>query len=139
MKLLFEEYSSTLLQAFICVGIVCFILGTFLNNLMYSNSKVISYELSPINLNNDYLVTKIDQFEVKDSLIQVNEEFEFKKYISAYNSLGEDISSYVTLLKTPDTSKIGTQKLTYILRYNGQTLMLDSKLIVVNESKEIKS
>lgn len=139
MKLLFEEYSSALLQSFICVGIISFLIGTFLSSILNSNNQILSHELSLVNLNSDYLVTKMDKFEVKDSLIQLNEEFDYTKYVSAYNSLGDDISSYVTLLKEPDTSILGNQKLTYLLRYNGEIYAIDSKLVIVNEDKEVKS
>lgn len=139
MKLLFEEYSSTLLQAFICVGVLSFFIGAFLGNMLNSNNQILQGELSLVSLNDNYLVTRIDKFEVKDSLIQVNEKFDYKKYVTAYNSLGDDISSYVTLLKEPETNVVGKQKLTYLLRYNGQTYALDSKLIVVNEDAEVRS
>lgn len=139
MKMLFEEYSSTLLQAFICVGILSFFVGIFLSNILNSSNQILSNELSLISLNSDYLETKMDKFEVKDSLVQLNEKFDYRKYVTAYNSLGDDISSYVTLLKEPDTNIVGNQKLTYLLRYNGQTYAIDSKLIVVDEEKEVRS
>lgn len=139
MRMLFEEYSSTLLQAFICVGILSFFIGTFIGNLLNSNNQIIQNELSSVDLHDDYLVTSVAQFEVKDSLIQLNDKFDYKKYVSAINSLGDDISSYVTLLKEPNTGEIGDQKLTYLLRYNGQTYAIDSKLVIVNEKQEVRS
>lgn len=139
MKILFDEYSSTLLQALVCVGVLCFFIGTFLSNVLSSNNRLLQNEISLVYLGNEYTATSIEKFEVKDSLIKVNEEFDYTKYVSAYNSLGDDISSYVTLSNNPDTSEVGTKKLTYLLRYNGQTLAIDSKLEVVDEKQEVRS
>lgn len=99
MKMLFEEYSSTLLQAFICVGILSFFVGIFLSNILNSSNQILSNELSLISLNSDYLVTKMDKFEVKDSLVQLNEKFDYRKYVTAYNSKQNIHLKYINILR----------------------------------------
>lgn len=58
-------------------------------------------------------------------------EFDYMQYVRASNSKGEDIKEYVNLLYFPNIDKKGEYELIYLLRYNGETMAIKSKLYVM--------
>lgn len=138
MKLLFDEYSSAIFEALVCIFVYVFFVYIFLNGVLNTNVEYIGKVISPIDIYTDNELTHINEFKVRDILIDVNEKINYRDYISASNTRNEDISSYVSILNMPDISKEGEYELSYLLRYNGETKAIKAKLIIIDKDKEIK-
>ncbi len=140
MRLLFDEYGDTIFQAVVSIIIYSIFISFFLTKLLGMNVSYIKEEVNIPELSGVTSKVKVNEFRVKDGLIKVNEKFNYEDRAYASNSLNEDISSYITLddYANIDTSKPGEKDVTYILRYNGQTLAKKAKLIIVDE-KEVES
>lgn len=137
MKLLFDEYFDILYEALISLFIILSVVFILSKNVAFINTKYLSKVINPITITDRENIETIEEFSVSDAVIKINEDFEYQKYIKAINKNGEDISSYVTLLNSPDTSKEAVEDLIYLLRYNGQTIAIKSKLIITNKGDVI--
>ena len=139
MKSLYEEYGEVLLQAFISSIIFSLFISFFLTALLNTNVGFIKEEFSPLQLSLDADIVSIKEFGVYDALIKVNEEYDYKDKVWAFNSNDEDIKSYISILNYSDldTSVEGEKELTYVLRYNGETRAIKGKLVIVDETEEL--
>lgn len=139
MKSLYEEYGEVLLQAFISSIIFSLFISFFLTALLNTNVGFIKEELSPLQLSLDADIVSIKEFGVYDALIKVNEEYDYKDKVWAFNSNDEDIKSYISILNYSDldTSVEGEKELTYVLRYNGEVRAVKGKLVIVDEKEEL--
>ena len=139
MKSLYEEYGEVLLQAFISSIIFSLFISFFLTALLNTNVGFIKEEFSPLQLSLDADIVSIKEFGVYDALIKVNEEYDYKDKVWAFNSNGEDIKSYISILNYSDldTSVEGEKELTYVLRYNGEVRAVKGKLVIVDEKEEL--
>lgn len=139
MRLLFEEYADALYEVLVCVIVVVFIILGTTKEILNINANYLESQTEGIVLNNEYVGVGIKEFSVKDQLIFVKKKFNVTKEVSAKNTRGEDIRTYVSVLENVDTSKAGEYELTYVLRYNGQFQAIKAKLIIVDEKKEVIS
>lgn len=139
MKSLYEEYGEVLLQAFISSIIFSLFISFFLTALLNTNVGFIKEEFSPLQLSLDADIVSIKEFGVYDALIKVNEEYDYKDKVWAFNSNDEDIKSYISILNYSDldTSVEGEKELTYVLRYNGEVRAVKGKLVIVDEKEEL--
>ena len=92
--------------------------------------------LKPIYIESEISPVAIASFNGKDLLVQINEKLEYKDRVEAYNSKGEDIKDYITVIGF-DSSEVGEKKITYQLNYNGETKAIKAKLIVVDEREKV--
>lgn len=139
MKSLYEEYGEVLLQAFISSIIFSLFISFFLTALLNTNVGFIKEEFSPLQLSLDADIVSIKEFGVYDALIKVNEEYDYKDKVWAFNSNDEDIKSYISILNYSDldTSVEDEKELTYVLRYNGEVRAVKGKLVIVDEKEEL--
>lgn len=138
MRLLFSEYADTIFEALVSVLVYTFVVYSFLTSLINTNSTYIEKVISPIDIYVENNPVSIEKFEVKDCLIDVSDDYSYLDYVEAFNSRGEDIKMYVTVLNLPDLKKEGEYELTYTVRYNGESKAINAKLIIVDKQKELK-
>ncbi len=141
MRTLFNEYADALLQALISIGICSIFIGIFLSELMGINIKIIKEEVKPPYINSEISNVTIKSFSAKDILINVGQEVKYEDRVEAFNSNDEDIKDYIRPLNLEgiDLSKPGTNEITYILNYNGESKAIKAKLIIVQEREVISS
>lgn len=137
MRLLFDEYASAIFEAFVSVFIYIFVVYGFMYGVLNTNIDYIKEVNSPVGIYVDNTPIGIKEFSVKDILIDISDNLNYMEYVSATNTRGEDISSYITILNLPDLNKEGEHELTYVLRYNGYSRAIKAKLIIVDKQKEI--
>lgn len=131
MKILFDEYGNTIINALISIFALFMIVIPFVDSALSINAKNLEGIInSPLlNLNRD--VVLINSFEVDDCLIRVNEKFDYAQCVRATNTKGENIRSYVSLKDMPNIDKAGVYELIYLLRYNGETRAIKANLYVM--------
>lgn len=139
MKLLFDEYAGAIYEAFISAFIYVFVVYVFLNSVLNINVEYIKGVTKPIDIYVDNTPVEIAKFSAKDILIYINDNFNYLEYVEAFNTNGEDIKTYVTIIDLPDLKKEGEYEVTYSLRYNGYTKAIKAKLIIVDKQKEMKT
>lgn len=137
MKLLFEEYSGVIYEAIVSTFIYVFLVYSFLNTLLVTNTSYLQNVMTPAKTSSNHQPISIRTFEVNNALIDLDDEFDYQKYVKATDLRNEDISMYVTLLNKPDLEKVGKQELTYILRYNGEKRAIKANLIIVDKESEL--
>ncbi len=101
--------------------------------------SIVKDDLTAPELSSIVSPVNIKQFEVKDVLINVGEEFCLKDNVLALNTNDEDITSYVTIKEEVDFSKVLDNEVTYILRYNGVSKAIKGRLIIVDEKEVVDS
>ncbi len=139
MRLLFDEYGDTILTVLVGSIIFSLLISFFLNSLLNINMSIVKDDLTAPELSSIVSPVNIKQFEVKDVLINVGEEFCLKDNVLALNTNDEDITSYVTIKEEVDFSKVLDNEVTYILRYNGVSKAIKGRLIIVDEKEVIDS
>ncbi|MDO4500329.1 MAG: hypothetical protein Q4B60_03530 [Erysipelotrichaceae bacterium] len=136
MKHLFDEYADALIAITVGFLILSSFLSAFLLNLLNTNIDSINMCSRVPTLIEDYETVSIDEnrFVVKDAVIDLNEAFNYQEHVSAFNSIGEDISDFVILnTRNIDTSNEGEMDLRYTLYYNGEEYSSSAKLYVVDQ------
>ena len=138
MKALFEEYGEILLHAFISSIIFSSFISFFLVTLLDTNVNLLKEDFKILELNFDTNPVTIKDFGAYDSVVGINEEFNYMDNVWAFNTNGEDIKSYVSVLNynALDISEEGEKDITYILRYNGESKAIKAKLIVIDRSEK---
>ncbi len=139
MRLLFDEYGDTILTVLVGSIIFSLLISFFLNSLLNINMSIVKDDLIAPELSSIVSPVNIKQFEVKDVLINVGEEFCLKDNVLALNTNDEDITSYVTIKEDVDFSKVLDNEVTYILRYNGVSKAIKGRLIIVDEKEVVDS
>ncbi len=139
MRLLFDEYGDTILTVLVGSIIFSLLISFFLNSLLNINMSIVKDDLTAPELSSIVSPVNIKQFEVKDVLINVGEEFCLKDNVLALNTNDEDITSYVTIKEDIDFSKVLDNEVTYILRYNGVSKAIKGRLIIVDEKEVVDS
>ncbi len=139
MRLLFDEYGDTILTVLVGSIIFSLLISFFLNSLLNINMSIVKDDLIAPELSSMVSPVNIKQFEVKDVLINVGEEFCLKDNVLALNTNDEDITSYVTIKEDVDFSKVLDNEVTYILRYNGVSKAIKGRLIIVDEKEVVDS
>lgn len=139
MRLLFDEYGDTILTVLVGSIIFSLLISFFLNSLLNINMSIVKDDLTAPELSSMVSPVNIKQFEVKDVLINVGEEFCLKDNVLALNTNDEDITSYVTIKEEVDFSKVLDNEVTYILRYNGVSKAIKGRLIIVDEKEVVDS
>lgn len=130
MRLLFEEYGRAIIATVTC-SIILSIFLFFLFVVIYPNSvEAIELNVNDIKTVDDKIPVSIGEFIVNDAVIKQGDSFDYQKRIYATNTKGEDISTYVSLMNVVDTSSAGEKQANYILRYNGQTMIGNTRVIV---------
>lgn len=131
MKILFDEYGDTLLNAIISLISLMIVVVPSFNHIITTNVDSLKPIISSSDINAERQIITIANFEVDDSVIMLGNEFDYMQYVRASNSKGEDIKEYVNLLYFPNIDKKGEYELIYLLRYNGETMAIKSKLYVM--------
>lgn len=131
MKILFDEYGDTLLNAIISLISLMIVVVPSFNHIITTNVDSLKPIISSPDINAERQIITIANFEVDDSVIMLGNEFDYMQYVRASNSKGEDIKEYVNLLYFPNIDKKGEYELIYLLRYNGETMAIKSKLYVM--------
>lgn len=139
MRLLFDEYGDTILTVLVGSIIFSLLISFFLNSLLNINMSIVKDDLTAPELSSIVSPVNIKQFEVKDVLINIGEEFCLKDNVLALNTNDEDITSYVTIKEDIDFSKVLDNEVTYILRYNGVSKAIKGRLIIVDEKEVVDS
>lgn len=139
MRLLFDEYGESILTALIGAIILSLLFSFFLTNLLSINMSIVSKDIKAPELSSSIYPLDIKEFNVEDVLINVGEEFDLKKNVTALNDNNEDISSFVTIKEDVDFSKVNDNEVTYLLRYNGKTRTIKGRLIIVDEKEMMES
>ncbi len=139
MRLLFDEYGDTILTVLVGSIIFSLLISFFLNSLLNINMSIVKDDLIAPELSSIVSPVNIKQFEVKDVLINIGEEFCLKDNVLALNTNDEDITSYVTIKEEVDFSKVLDNEVTYILRYNGVSKAIKGRLIIVDEKEVVDS
>lgn len=139
MRLLFDEYGESILTALIGAIILSLLFSFFLTNLLSINMSIVSKDIKAPELSSSIYPLDIKEFNVEDVLINVGEEFDLKKNVTALNDNNEDISSFVTIKEDVDFSKVNDNEVTYLLRYNGKTRAVKGRLIIVDEKEMMES
>lgn len=139
MRLLFDEYGESILTALIGAIILSLLFSFFLTNLLSINMSIVSKDIKAPELSSSIYPLDIKEFNVEDVLINVGEEFDLKKNVTALNDNNEDISSFVTIKEDVDFSKANDNEVTYLLRYNGKTRAIKGRLIIVDEKEMMES
>ncbi len=139
MRLLFDEYGDTILTVLVGSIIFSLLISFFLNSLLNINMSIVKDDLTAPELSSIVSPVNIKQFEVKDVLINIGEEFCLKDNVLALNTNDEDITSYVTIKEDVDFSKVLDNEVTYILRYNGVSKAIKGRLIIVDEKEVVDS
>lgn len=139
MRLLFDEYGDTILTVLVGSIIFSLLISFFLNSLLNINMSIVKDDLIAPELSSIVSPVNIKQFEVKDVLINIGEEFCLKDNVLALNTNDEDITSYVTIKEDVDFSKVLDNEVTYILRYNGVSKAIKGRLIIVDEKEVVDS
>lgn len=139
MRLLFDEYGESILTALIGAIILSLLFSFFLTNLLSINMSIVSKDIKAPELSSSIYPLDIKEFNVEDVLINVGEEFDLKKNVTALNDNNEDISSFVTIKEDVDFSKVNDNEVTYLLRYNGKTRAIKGRLIIVDEKEMMES
>lgn len=129
MRGLFSEYGDTTLS--IVVGVVT--LSLFIG-ILFSEIIPVSVEAIETNVNdkiveNDKIVS-IKEFIVKDGTCHQGEGYDYQNKIIAINSRDENIKNFVSLNEPIDTSEVGEQEVTYVLRYNGEKRVGKAKVFI---------
>ena len=133
MKLLFEEYGSLALSIVCGVIVLSLCLSFLIDRMFLSSTTIIENNINEKPLKNENAPVSIGSFVVNDAYVKQGGTFDYKKRVKAYNTNNEDISSYVTTKNKIDTSKTGETEVTYILRYNGETMLGKAKLFIEKE------
>lgn len=139
MRLLFDEYGESILTALIGAIILSLLFSFFLTNLLSINMSIVSKDIKAPELSSSIYPLDIKEFNVEDVLINVGEEFDLKKNVTALNDNNEDITSFVTIKEDVDFSKVNDNEVTYLLRYNGKTRAIKGRLIIVDEKEMMES
>ena len=139
MRLLFDEYGESILTALIGAIILSLLFSFFLTDLLSINMSIVSKDIKAPELSSSIYPLDIKEFNVEDVLINVGEEFDLKKNVTALNDNNEDISSFVTIKEDVDFSKVNDNEVTYLLRYNGKTRAIKGRLIIVDEKEMMES
>lgn len=139
MRLLFDEYGESILTALIGTIILSLLFSFFLTNLLSINMSIVSKDIKAPELSSSIYPLDIKEFNVEDVLINVGEEFDLKKNVTALNDNNEDITSFVTIKEDVDFSKVNDNEVTYLLRYNGKTRAIKGRLIIVDEKEMMES
>ena len=139
MRLLFDEYGESILTALIGAIILSLLFSFFLTDLLRINLCFVSKDIKAPELSSSIYPLDIKEFNVEDVLINVGEEFDLKKNVTALNDNNEDISSFVTIKEDVDFSKVNDNEVTYLLRYNGKTRAIKGRLIIVDEKEMMES
>ena len=139
MRLLFDEYGESILTALIGAIILSLLFSFFLTNLLSINMSIVSKDIKAPELSSSIYPLDIKEFNVENVLINVGEEFDLKKNVTALNDNNEDISSFVTIKEDVDFSKVNDNEVTYLLRYNGKTRAIKGRLIIVDEKEMMES
>ncbi len=139
MRLLFDEYCDTILSVLIGAIIFSLLFSFFLTNLLSINMSIVSKDIKAPELSSSIYPLDIKEFKVEDVLLNVGDEFDLKKNVTALNDNNEDISNFVTIKEDIDFSKVNDNEVTYLLRYNGKTMAIKGRLIIVDEKEVIES
>ena len=139
MRLLFDEYGDTILSVLIGAIIFSLLFSFFLTNLLSINMSIVSKDIKAPELSSSIYPLDIKEFKVEDVLLNVGDEFDLKKNVTALNDNDEDISNFVTIKEDIDFSKVNDNEVTYLLRYNGKTMAIKGRLIIVDEKEAIES
>lgn len=136
MRTLFDEYAEAIFTAIISIIVFSVFISSLLSDLIGMNMGFVDESLKPVYIESEISPVTIATFNGKDLLVQINEKLEYKDRVEAYNSKGEDIKDYITVIGF-DSSEVGEKEITYQLNYNGETKAIKAKLIVVDEREEI--
>lgn len=136
MRTIFDEYAEAIFTAFISIIAFSVFISSLLSDLIGMNMDFVDESLKPVYIESEISPVTIASFNGKDLLVQINEKLEYKDRVEAYNSKGEDIKDYITVIGF-DSSEVGEKEITYQLNYNSETKAIKAKLIVVDEREEI--
>ena len=129
MKFIFSEFGDVALSAICGVLIIGLFISVIFTQVLPIGAEAIETNINETPLQNNRIVT-IENFVVKDAVLNVGENFDYKDRIIATNSRGEDIREYVTIENLPDTTTPGEKEIMYVLRYNGEKALGKAKLFV---------
>ena len=135
MRVLFDEYAEAIFTAFISIIVFSVFISSLLSDLIGMNMDFVDESLKPVYIESEISPVAIASSNGKDLLVQINEKLEYKDRVEAYNSKGEDIKDYITVIGF-DSSEVDEKKITYQLNYNGETKAIKAKLIVVDEREK---
>ena len=138
MKTLFSEYADALFVALVSMLSVTIFISIIFTDLIGVNLELVDMSLKPIYIESEVIPVTISVFEGKDMLVNLDEELDYSDRIEAFNSNGEDISDYVTVVGF-DSSSVGEKEILYQLNYNGESRVIKAKLRVVNEREEVSA
>lgn len=138
MRALFDEYADALYVALISIMLITIFISNMFVDLIGVNLELVESSLKPVNIESNISPVTISSFKARDILVNINGSLEYLDRIEAYNSKGEDIRDYVTVMGF-DSSSVGVRDITYKLNYNGESRAIRAKLRVVNEREEISS
>lgn len=138
MKTLFSEYADALFVALVSMLCVTIFISIILTDLIGVNLELVDMSLKPVYIESEINPVTISVFEGKDILVNVGDDLDYSSRIEAFNSKGEDIRDYVTVIGF-DSSDVGEKEILYQLNYNGETRAIKAKLRVVNEREEVSS
>lgn len=136
MRTIFDEYAEAIFTAFISIIVFSVFISSLLSDLIGMNMDFVDESLKPVYIESEISPVTMASFNGKDLLVQINEKLEYKDRVEAYNSKGEDIKDYITVIGF-DSGEVGEKEITYQLNYNGETKTIKAKLIVVDEREEI--
>lgn len=138
MRTLFDEYADAIYVALISLVLITVFISNLFVDLIGINLGLVEDSLKPVNIETNINPVTISSFSAKDILVNLNGELDYLNRIEAFNSRGEDIRDYVTVLGF-DSSSVGVKRITYKLNYNGESRAIEAKLRVVNEREEVSS
>ena len=138
MKKMFDEYVDIIFQAIISIIVILLFVYVALTNLLGIGLEMVDNALTPLYIEKKIEPVKVDSFIAKDILIKLNDEIDYQDRFEAFNSNGESIKEYVSVMGL-DNKEVGEKEITYILNYNGERQAIKAKLIVVDEKEEINT
>ena len=123
MKQIYMEFGLFIVT--VISGIVgLYMVMSVLDHQMIVENSVVSADMIVIGVSTDYEPPNVKEmdFKVENAILKKGSVFKWQEYVSVQASDGTDLTKYVVMEGTVDTSVLGKHKVNYILHWNGKTI-----------------
>ena len=123
MKQIYMEFGLFIVT--VISGIVgLYMVMSVLDHQMIVENSVVSADMIVIGVSTDYEPPNVKEmdFNVENAILKKCSVFKWQQYVIVQASDGTDLTKYVVMEGTVDTSVLGKHKVNYILHWNGKTI-----------------
>ena len=123
MKQIYMEFGLFIVT--VISGIVgLYMVMSVLDHQMIVENSVVSADMIVIGVSTDYEPPNVKEmdFKVENAILKKGSVFKWQEYVSVQASDVTDLTKYVVMEGTVDTSVLGKHKVNYILHWNGKTI-----------------